>query len=255
MKTRTKNESRRRGFTLVELLVVISIIVVLSGLATPVAVRALNHADQVTGINNARNIKGALDLFASDFDGSYPSDQTALELADLNKESDDSASSPSLQGQWDLEPRNSGRNSDPSKTSDHYFSQLIGRGLDSEELFSMKSFRRDFQLRRSNNDGVFDSGENVWGYTKNLQPTSSGHIPIIYDNPVSTGENPRFSKKTWGGKIIVARLNNSTQMLQIGGQDRHSGRVTEPLHGERVNLFSQEALEEGILVPANLKKL
>lgn len=255
MKTRTNNSSRRSGFTLVELLVVISIIVVLSGLATPVAVRALNHADQVTGINNARNIKGALDLFASDFDGTYPSDQTAIELAELNEEVSASSPSGKLEGKWELKPKRLGSVTDTSKTSDDYFSQLIGRGLDNEQLFYMKSFRRDFQLTRSNSDGVFDSGENVWGYTKNLQPTSSGHIPIIYDNPVSTGENPRFSKKTWNGKIIVARLNNSTQMLQIGGQDRNSGTVTERLHGERVNLFSQEALEEGTLLPANLKKL
>ena len=95
----------------------------------------------------------------------------------------------------------------------------------------------------------------MWAYTKNLQPTSSGHIPLVYDTPISTGENPRFSKKTWDGKIIMVDINNSARLVEIGGTDSDNGMVTARLKGHRVNLFSQESLEEGMLVPANLKKV
>ena len=105
MKTNRNTARRTSGFTLVELLVVISIIVVQSGLATPVAMRALKQGERVTGINNARNLKGALDLFASDFDGEYPSDNTAIEIAELQSDripSSNLNNKPKLQGKWKL---------------------------------------------------------------------------------------------------------------------------------------------------------
>ena len=255
MKTTNKSLRRIRGFTLVELLVVISIIVVLSGLATPVAMRALRHGERVAGLNNARNLKGMLDLFAGDFNGEYPNDETAAELAEIRSDFAPSTSSVKLQGKWNLDSKKLKKKTAKSATSDDYFAQLIGRGLDSEKLLGSKAIRRDFVHTRSNNDGVIDSGENIWAYTKNLHQTSSGYIPIIYDTPITTGDNTRFSKKTWDGKVIVTNINNATELLPIGGTDPNSGMVTAKRNGHRVNLFSSEVLEEGVLVPANLKKI
>ncbi|MBK1835493.1 type II secretion system protein [Roseibacillus ishigakijimensis] len=258
----------RSGFTLVELLVVISIIVVLAGLAVPTAMKALAKAEQVTGINNVKGIKSALDLFASDFDGEYPSDSTAEEIMEISDDNVGGSSSrggasrlnPSrgLDSSHDLGARGSrggrgGASSD--KPSNYYFTQLMGHGLDNEELFYLKSFKKAFILKKPNNDKQIDQGENVWGYTKNLQQTSSSHIPIVFDSPISTGDSPKFSKKVWDGKIIVAKLDSSTRTEMIAGSDKASGPVTGRVDGDRMNLFSQEALEEGQLTVADLKRL
>ena len=58
----------RKGFTLVELLVVIAIIVALAALATPQIFKALKRAALAEALNNARQVKFALDGFAVDFD-------------------------------------------------------------------------------------------------------------------------------------------------------------------------------------------
>jgi prepilin-type N-terminal cleavage/methylation domain-containing protein len=59
----------RSGFTLVELLVVITIIVVLVGLSIPVAGTALNKAKEAKKVSNLRQIYTAAQLFANDYDG------------------------------------------------------------------------------------------------------------------------------------------------------------------------------------------
>ena len=69
--------SRRKGFTLVELLVVIAIIVALAALATPQIFKALKRAALAEAISNSKQVKLALDSFATDFDGQYPSEDTA----------------------------------------------------------------------------------------------------------------------------------------------------------------------------------
>ena len=66
--------SRRKGFTLVELLVVIAIIVALAALATPQIFKALKRAALAEAISNSKQVKLALDSFATDFDGQYPSE-------------------------------------------------------------------------------------------------------------------------------------------------------------------------------------
>ena len=251
--------NRVRGFTLVELLVVISIIVILAGIAMPTATRALAHAERVEGMSDLRNVKSALDLFASDFEGEYPSDSTAAQIKELMRDDlpDGRLDSRKLDGGRKLQPGRLTASHNPEKrdqrTSNEYFQQLMGRGLDNEDLFHQKAFRRDFELTRTNSDAKVDRGENVWGYTKNLMKTSASHIPLVYDTPISTGDNPIFSKKSWDGRIMVSRLDGSTEAVFIAGSNRDQGPVRETIRGASINLFSSEALEEGELVPANLR--
>jgi prepilin-type N-terminal cleavage/methylation domain-containing protein len=61
-----------RGFTLVELLVVISITSVLMGIIVPVLGKVRRQARAVQGMNNQKEIASALNLFASDNDERYP---------------------------------------------------------------------------------------------------------------------------------------------------------------------------------------
>ncbi|MFP6879704.1 MAG: prepilin-type N-terminal cleavage/methylation domain-containing protein, partial [Roseibacillus sp.] len=72
----------RKGFTLVELLVVIAIIVALAALATPQIFKALKRAALAEALNNARQVKFALDGFATDFDGQFPNDDTGEQVVE-----------------------------------------------------------------------------------------------------------------------------------------------------------------------------
>ena len=78
------------GFTLVELLVVISIIVILAGIAAPTAMRGLEHAERLEAMTNVRSVKSALDLFASDFQGEYPNDSTAAKIGEIMRDDEPS---------------------------------------------------------------------------------------------------------------------------------------------------------------------
>ena len=60
------------GFTLVELLVVISVISLLAGILLPALSKARHQAQKLLGISNQRQIVSAVSLFAEDNDQQYP---------------------------------------------------------------------------------------------------------------------------------------------------------------------------------------
>ena len=188
-------------------------------------------------ISNARDIKSALDLFAGDFDGEYPSDDTAEELMEINR------SSPLAKA------------TSPRTTSNYYFNQLIGRGLENEENFYTKSPQKTFLLRKPNNDGIVDQGENIWGYIKNLQWDSSSHLPLIFDSSVSVGNSLSFSKRSWDGRIVIARLDGSIRAEILESSDPEKGTITNEINGRQIDIFSPEVLEGGVCLPADLKRI
>ena len=70
-----------RGFTLVELLVVIVIIAALAGLTAPMVIRQRKKADQTEAVSNAKQIGLALFEFENEY-GSYPDATTATAVKD-----------------------------------------------------------------------------------------------------------------------------------------------------------------------------
>jgi prepilin-type N-terminal cleavage/methylation domain-containing protein len=69
---RPTTESRRQGFTVVELLVVVGIIALLIGILIPVISRAQQASRSVTCISTLRNIGHAFNLYAQDNKMTYP---------------------------------------------------------------------------------------------------------------------------------------------------------------------------------------
>ena len=67
-----EGQIQRRGFTLVELLAVISIIALLMGILTPALSKARTQARRMLGISNQRSIVRAVNLYAMDNDALYP---------------------------------------------------------------------------------------------------------------------------------------------------------------------------------------
>ena len=67
-----KTQKRNQGFTLIELMVVITIIAILASITVPVVTKVKAKADLSRDISNARQIVLACKSFASDWDGVYP---------------------------------------------------------------------------------------------------------------------------------------------------------------------------------------
>jgi len=68
-----EEDTSRKGFTLVEMLIVIVIIGVLAGLLLPMLLRIRRRARSAECQNNLKQLYGALELYRNEHDGFYPS--------------------------------------------------------------------------------------------------------------------------------------------------------------------------------------
>ena len=66
--------SKRSGFTIIELLVVLSVILILLTVVTPAVSKAKEKANKTICINNLRQISVALTMYANENDGKFPPD-------------------------------------------------------------------------------------------------------------------------------------------------------------------------------------
>ena len=192
--------SRRKGFTLVELLVVIAIIVALAALATPQIFKALKRAALVDAISNAKQVKIALDIFAQDFDGQYPSDDTAEDVAEGGT---------------------------GSTYSNDYFRQMfLSGGTDSEKIFWVKNSAcaakgaPDDKVKeggRVQADLVLEAGDVHWAYVTDQTNLKIGSRPLILDGyKRGTSE---WDPDTWDQKVVVCHIDNSCKARRMRPSD------------------------------------
>jgi prepilin-type N-terminal cleavage/methylation domain-containing protein len=204
MKTNLHN---RRGFTLVELLVVIVIIAALAGLTAPMVIRQRKKADQTEAVNNARQIGLAMLDFENEY-GSFPEGSLGAQIN-----------------------TNTGNSLAPSEigTSNDAFKQLIASGIaPSEVMFFCKtaySTKKPDDVYNGENE-ILQRGDVGFGYLMNDSTafSSAGNpgrvlvaAPLKYAGSFSDGE---FDADIYDKKAVVLKMDNSVTSLTINAQNK-----------------------------------
>jgi prepilin-type N-terminal cleavage/methylation domain-containing protein len=197
---KTKNR-KLRGFTLVELLVVIVIIAALAGLSAPMILRQRKAADRTQAINNAKQIGLALLEFDQEY-GSFPDDNTAETVA---------------------ESTGTELNFAGGKAND-YFRQLIAFGIQSEDIFYCKAAYTKKPDRAMQAQNALEAGEVGFGYimldATTGQNTSGNPGRAVLAAPLKDAlEDWTFDGDPFGDKAVILRLDNSVDAPLIRKTD------------------------------------
>ena len=198
------NQTRLRGFTLVELLVVIVIIAALAGLSAPMILRQQKAAARTEAINNAKQMGLALLEFDQEF-GSFPDQSTAQLVADAT------GSDLNLSG---------------TSTSNDLFRQLIAYGIQSEDIFYTKTAYTREPDNVINQGKALEAGEVGFGYVLLDQTTAqntSGNPgrPVIVTPLLDASSNWEFDPDPYGNKAVYLKLDNSVEAPTIRGTDNN----------------------------------
>jgi prepilin-type N-terminal cleavage/methylation domain-containing protein len=191
---KTNVQTTRRGFTLVELLVVIVIIASLAGLTAPMVIRQRKKADQTEAVSNAKQIGLAMFEFETEY-GSFPDTSTAATVT-----------------------ANTGTAYVMSAAnSNGIFLQLFGAGYtQSEAMFYAKA--KDTKKPDGNIVGAeaLAAGEVGFGYitdgVKGLSTSGNPARPYVVTPLVAAGT---FDPDPFDSKAVVLRVDNSVSSLQI----------------------------------------
>ncbi len=199
------NYKLNRGFTLVELLVVIVIIAALAGLTAPMVIRQRKKADQTEAVNNARQVGIAMLEFETEY-GSYPDDATAAKVATAT-----------------------GNTAITGTTANKKFQQMISAGIaNSETMFYCKT---SFTAKP---DGVMgnapdfakacEAGEAGFAYiadgTNGLTSAGNPSRPIIAAPIIKGATDGTFDKDFYDGKAVILKMDSSVTSLNISLTDK-----------------------------------
>jgi prepilin-type N-terminal cleavage/methylation domain-containing protein len=224
------------AFTLIELLIVITIIAVLAGIALPAYNGVKERGDQTKDLSNAKQIALALRQFAIDNNGSYP-----------NKQPTGAAN-----GDYSAAPA-----TPLPTTSNDAFWWLFPNYLQSEQIFAVTGSaytpaNPDNKLDPTTTGRVetLKKGENNFAYVTGLTDTSNSTFPVIADGFVtgSTPANPVYTanKAQPGGvwaakKAVVVLCDSSGQIMRVDATTKQVQRTNSA--GTKVNMFAGAAAD------------
>ncbi len=195
------NKQLRRGFTLVELLVVIVIIASLAGLTAPMVIKQRKKADQTEAVNNARQIGFALIEFESEY-GSFPDASTALTVA-----------------------TNTGITANDATSANGLFNQLFAAGLTkSEAMFYAKSAYTKKPDGIITTGKILEAGECGFGILTNGPTgyaTSGNPGRVICATPFTKdAASYAFDGDLYDGKAVILKIDNSVSSVNIGVESK-----------------------------------
>jgi len=187
-----------RGFTLVELLVVIVIIAALAGLTAPMVIRQRKKADQTEAVNNARQIGIALFEFETEY-GNFPDASTADQVASAT----------------DTTPVS-------GITANDRFRQLVRSGIaQSEPMFYSKTAytkKPDNAFNTDQNalaDGEVGFGMMVKSNGDGLSAAGNPSRPVVM-TPFAIGlSGEKFDYDIYDGKAVLLKLDNSVTSVPV----------------------------------------
>src|SRR5579884_730209 len=73
--------NKKRGFTLIELMIVVAIIGILAAIAIPKFASLIRKSNEGASKGNLGSIRGALSIYYGDLEGQYPNDMTSLTVS------------------------------------------------------------------------------------------------------------------------------------------------------------------------------
>jgi len=187
----------RTGFTLIEHLVVISIIIVLVSLAFPAALAVKEQVNQMQDVKNGKQIYSALKLFSTENEGRFP-------WADY----DTITGLPSTTGSMVTNANTAFRNICPAyvkKQSIFFLDKSVWTMNPPDESDLTKV--------------LTTAGSNAYSYVPGLSDNSNPSFPLIADafsESVGTYSNKENTKgSVWKGKVaMVVRVDGSAKMEQ-----------------------------------------
>lgn len=186
------------GFTLVELLVVITIIAALAGLTAPLVLKKVKEGPRVEASSNARQIGFALRDFEKDY-GSFP-DRTTFADVKANTESKLLEAGPGV-------------------FSNDYFRQLLACDLGNEKMFYAKANgTKKPDDNASTAATALAAGEVGFGYLMDgntaLSLSNNSDTPVVA-TPLMKGSSTEFDEGPFGGKAVILRIDGSASDLTI----------------------------------------
>jgi prepilin-type N-terminal cleavage/methylation domain-containing protein len=207
------------AFTLIELLIVITIIAVLASIALPAYNGIQERANQTKDLSNSKQVALALRQFAIDNNGSFPAKKSG---ADYNTAAALTSTDKSNEAFWWLFP-------------DY---------LQSEDIFVVAGSKwtassADNKLDAAGAAGRAETlkiGENNYAYVAGLTDTANPAFPLLADGFSTTIPTYDTSKAQKGGvwaakKAVVAFCDGSGQIMKV---DTTSKTVNRPGHATSI---------------------
>lgn len=211
-----KVQKRNQGFTLIELMVVITIIAILASITVPVVTKVKAKADLSRDISNCRQVILACKSFASDWDGVYPA--------------------------WDPDADSEGGGDEGGdfSTSTDAFNVLIEQGyIDTESIFWMQT-KNPEKLRPPKEDGQLEQNENCYTYVMGLTDTSFSRSPLVADEQEGPGTYGEYHPWLEMRKAVVGYSGGHVNAERLDSAEAGAKVVTK----DGIDIFAERSSEE-----------